>query len=694
MNKLLKIGLIIIGSLLALFVAAAVILVLAVDPNTYKTEISQMVKEQTGRDLVFEGDIGFSFFPWLGLEVGPMALGNRPGFSPEAMVRINRAEASIRIMPLFSGEVAIGVIALDGFTANLAVTKDGVNNWDDLAKADDTAAPAPAPEQDQPVNGSDSRSVKDLSVLGVEITNASLVYDDAAAGRKIALANLDLVMGEIGDKRPFPFELAFDLTLDQATDQAMNKPKITTRPKLTGTATFDLEAATIDITGLTFDALGMRLTGYTDIKAKDGLAYSGELDLARTSPREIMKQLGMEPPVTTDTAALTALAAALKFNGTDNAAALESLRIILDDTTITGTGSVKNFAKPAIEFAVNVDDIDVDRYMAPASEATASETAAAQPAAPASTSPAAEPDLAALRDLDLSGRITVGKAKAMNLRVSDIVCQILAKNGVLTIKPFAAKLYDGTIDSTTVLDARAATATWKTQATASGIQAGPLLKDMTGKDKLHGTTVVKYDLSGTGLTPDAIKRSLSGTASFAFTDGAINGINVAKMLRDAFNTLRGRPVSGDEPMRTDFAELLGSARITNGHIVNDDLLMKSPLLRVTGKGWADLPKDSVDYLATVTVVGTLKGQDGASIEELTGLPLPIRARGSLADPSISLDMKALAEALLKGTFKDGTKGVEETLRKSILGGSKTSGTTGDTAEPEKKTPVDLLKKLF
>jgi AsmA protein len=169
------------------------------------------------------------------------------------------------------------------------------------------------------------------------------------------------------------------------------------------------------------------------------------------------------------------------------------------------------------------------------------------------------------------------------------------------------------------------------------------------------------------------------------------------MLRDAFNTLKGKPTSGDEPMRTDFAELLGSAQITNGHIVNEDLLMKSPLLRVTGKGWADLPKDSVDYLATVTVVGTLKGQDGASIEELSGLPLPIRAKGSLADPSISLDMKALAEALLKGTFKEGTKGVEDTLRKTILGGSKTgesSGKTEGTTEPEKKSPADLLKKLF
>ncbi|ADU61698.1 MAG: AsmA family protein [Pseudodesulfovibrio sp.] len=691
MNKYLKIGLIVFGSLVALFVAAAIILVATVDPNEYKAEIAQAVKENTGRELVFEGDIGFSFFPWLGLEVGPVALGNRPGFSPDAMIRINRAEASVQIMPLFSGKVAIGVIALDGFTANLAVDKQGVNNWDDLTaagkNADKNGGATAAPEAQPAADGS-GQSVKDLSVLGIEITNASLVYDDAMAGKKTALANLDLVVGEVGDKRPFPFELAFDLVMDA--------PKINTRPRLAGTATYDIDAATLDISGLTLDALGMEITGLFFAKAKDGVSYSGEIDLARTSPRELMKQLGMESPVTADPAVLEALDAAIKFNGTADSASLESLRLKLDDTTVTGTGTVRNFAKPAIEFAINVDDIDADRYMPPASGGQGSE-AKAGPAAAGSAEPATEPDLSALRDLDLSGRITVGKAKAMNLRVAEILCQILAKNGVLTVKPFTAKLYDGTLNAVSVLDARSTPAIWREQATVSGVQAGPLLMDLTGKDQVLGAAVVKYDVTGAGLTPEAIKRTLSGTASFAFTDGAVNGINVAKMLRDAFNTIKGRPTSGDEPMRTDFAEMLGSAVITNGHIVNEDLLMKSPLLRVTGKGWADLPRDSVDYLATVTVVGTLKGQDGASIEELSGMPLPIRAKGSLADPSISLDMKALAEALLKDSFKEGTKGIEDTLRKSILGGGKTTegATDGTATEPEKKkSPGDLLKKLF
>jgi len=677
MNKAVKIGLIVVGAFAALFIAAAIILVLTVDPNDYKVEIAQAVKEETGRELRFEGDIGFNFFPWLGLEVGPMALGNAPGFSPDEMVSINKAEASIRIMPLLSGEVAIGMIVLDGFTLNLAKNAKGETNWDDLTKDKDHEPETAKPEDK--TGDSDQGKMEALSVQGIEITNANVIFDDRQAGQQTTLTNLNLVVGEVGEKVRFPFKLTFDLKLDE--------PKINTRPELAGFAQFDLDAGTFEISEMALDALGMEITGLFFAKStNDALDFSGELNLAETSLRKLMTQIGQQAPITADPKVLEKFSANIKYNGTANSASLEKLTLKLDDTTIEGTGSVKNFDKPAIAFAVKVDDIDVDRYMPPASE---SEKEAAKPAqTEKAAAPATEPDLSALKTLDLTGKLTIGKVKAMNLNISQILCEVQAKDGVLTTKPFSAHLYEGTLTGQSVLDANPKIATWKESANLKGVQAGPLLKDLTGKDHLHGATVVKYNVHGYGLTPDNIKKSLTGTASFAFTDGAITGVNVAKMLRDAFNKIKGKPASPDEPQKTDFAELLGSAVMKNGHITNNDLLMKSPLLRVTGKGWANLPKNSVDYTAIVTLVGTLKGQDGSSLEELSGLPLPLHATGNLDSPSIALDAKAMAEALLKDTFKQGTKGVEEKLRKNILGDTKP-----DTPDEQKK-PGGFLKGLF
>lgn len=678
MNKTLKFTLIGVGSFVALFVAAAIILVATVDPNDYKTEISQAVKEETGRDLKFEGDIGFNFFPWLGLEVGPMALSNAAGFTPAEMVRINKAEASIRILPLLGGEVAIGAIVLDGFTLNLAKNKKGTSNWDDLTKDKHDKADTDEPKDSGKDKGG---KAEPFSMESLEITNANVIFDDQEAGKKTSLSDLNLAVGTIGDKVRFPFALTFGLKLDD--------PKIDTRPELAGYAMFDQKGGTFEIDDLTFDILGMKITGLFFSKTKDdAFDFSGEIKLAETSLKKLMPQMGMEPPVTADPKAMEKASAAIKYYGTADSASLEKLTIKLDDTTIDGTGSIKNFDKPAIAFAVNVDDIDVDRYMAPKSD----EKAETKPARSSDETPAEEPDLTALKDLDLKGKLTIGHVKAMNAHVSEILCELVAKNGVVTFKPFSAKLYEGSLNGHSILDANPKIATWKESATLKGVQAGPLLKDLVGKDHLHGATVVKYDLRGYGLTPDNIKKSLTGTASFAFTDGAINGVNVAKMLRDGFNKIKGKPASPDEPEKTDFAELLGSAVMKNGHITNKDLLMKSPLLRVTGKGWADLPKNSVDYTAIVTVVGTLKGQDGSSLEDLNGLPLPINVKGDLDKPDIGLDGKAMAEALLKGAFKGGTKDLENKLRKDILGGGSTKSGATDSKEEEK--PGGLLKGIF
>ena len=693
MGKAIKTLLIVAGVLIALFVAAAAILVATVDPNDYKAEIAQAVKDNTGRELKFEGDIGFNFFPWLGLKVGPMALGNAAGFMPEEMIRINKAQASIQIMPLFTGEVKVGKVVLDGLTSNLAKNKKGVTNWDDLAK------PAEPEEKNKASKlvkqkSDGSEQLEALSVEGVEITNANILYDDQQAGKKTTVNNLNLIVGEIGSGERFPFELSFDLKLDD--------PKIDTRPVLTGFGTLDQDAGTFDIDELKFAALNLEMTGKLFAKFKDAVSYSGELALAEMSVKKLMQELGMEPPETADPKALEAVSADIRLNGTDSSVALEAMTVRLDDTTITADGSVKNFDKPAIRFVFNVDDIDADRYMPPKAEGDAGQ-APAESTAPASEEPAQEPDLSALKELDLGARLTIGKLKVMNLTITEILAELTAKNGVLAANPVSLRLYEGTYLAEGKLDANPRLATWSEKGQLTDVQAGPLLNDLTGKAHMEGAGVVKYDLHGYGLTPDNIKRSITGTASFAFLNGAINGVNVAKMIRDGWNKLKGKPAGPKEPEKTDFAELLGSATLHEGHIVNKDLLMKSPLLRLIGEGWANLPGNNVDYLATATVVGTLKGQDGESMEDLKGLPLPVRIKGELDQPDISLDMVAMSKALFGDSIKKGTKAIEDSLRKTILGGESkptdsTSGTTTDskTGTDAKKDikSTNPLKKLF
>ena len=68
--KVLKYALLAVGGVVVLVLLALAVVVATFDPNKYKSELSRVVKEKTGRTLAIEGKIGLSFFPSIGVEIG------------------------------------------------------------------------------------------------------------------------------------------------------------------------------------------------------------------------------------------------------------------------------------------------------------------------------------------------------------------------------------------------------------------------------------------------------------------------------------------------------------------------------------------------------------------------------------------------------------------------------------------------
>src|SRR5680860_463475 len=120
MNKILKWLLAVLGVIVLLLIIAAVVLPLTFDPNDYKEEIQKVVKQETGRDMTIAGDIGWTVFPWLGLEVSDITIGNRQGFGNDPMLKVGQAGASVKIMPLFRKQIEIGKVSLKDVSVRLS----------------------------------------------------------------------------------------------------------------------------------------------------------------------------------------------------------------------------------------------------------------------------------------------------------------------------------------------------------------------------------------------------------------------------------------------------------------------------------------------------------------------------------------------------------------------------------------------
>jgi len=138
-----------------------------------------------------------------------------------------------------------------------------------------------------------------------------------------------------------------------------------------------------------------------------------------------------------------------------------------------------------------------------------------------------------------------------------------------------------------------------------------------------------------------LKRSLSGAAKVRLRDGAIKGIDIAELLRKA-RAAAGRQSgqAADSKERTDFSELSASFSIKNGVAHNEDLDVKSPLLRIGGSGDIDIGRSAINYVVRASVVGT------------TSLTVPVKLAGPLDAMKYEVDYRAVAGDLAKSKVGD------------------------------------------
>jgi AsmA protein len=590
MSKLIKWILGIIAALVLLIVAAVVVLPLVIDPNDYKDEIAKAVHEQTGRELVIKQPLDLSVFPWLGVSTGGVTLGNAKGFGKKPFARIGKLQLKVKVLPLFSGKLQVDTVVVKGLVLNLARKAKGRTNWDDLAGKGKGKAKAKGPAK-----GPDMGAFS-FHVQGVKVVNARVVWNDRQAMARYVLKQVNLTTGALSAGGTTPITLRFVLNTGKkgpVVDVDL-KGKLQVRD---------------DLMGYRMPNLALKVKG-----------HGGDL------PRPL--QLTLQSAVNADLAA--------------EKVALTKLKAKVDDSTLTGRINIGAFAGPALQMRLTLDQIDLDRYL-PGTEQKGKK-------APAKTAAPAGDPLAPLRTLELDGRIDIGKLKVKNLHIRKIKLTVKSKDGVLQVDPLQALLYKGKLSGRAELDARRKTPRIAVRNHLVKVQAGPLLKDLTGKDRLTGTGEVHSNLRMRGMTEQAIRNSLNGTARFTFRDGAVKGINVANLIRQAQAKLSGGKVP-DQPQQTDFSELSGSAKITKGIVKNQDLAAKSPLLRVAGKGRVNLPKNRVNYLLTTELVKTLEGQGGKGAQDLTGVPIPVRIKGDLANPSYSVDLQSVFKSKVQDEVK-------------------------------------------
>lgn len=460
--KSFKIAAFVLGGLAALLFAAAAFILATFDANKWKGEIAQLIQEKKSRSLKIEGDLSLSLFPGIGVELGKATLSEYK--SGQVFASVDKARISLRLMPLLSKQVVVDTVELEGVKARLVRFKDGRLNIDDLLARD---------EKEPPVR---------FDIAGVKLAGGELDWRDEKAGRQMVFSDLHLAIGRLANAAADRFELSaklaggqprlaaqlaasgqyhydldrksyggsgialhlagdiaglksLDLALDAATLQPGGRNGISVdRLALAAKGGEGGEAfeARINLSGIAgssqaFEAgkLTFQLEvsqGETAIKASLASALSANLEKQTVELPAFGGELIVATPQLPMKSLRLPLAGRLRADIDGQAAALDA-STQFDESRIEARVKVSRFSPPTLGFDLDIDRLDVDKYLPPKG-AAAGGRARKKPL-----------DFPALKGLNASGVVRIGQLQVANIKAGNVRLEVKAAGGRLDVVP-------------------------------------------------------------------------------------------------------------------------------------------------------------------------------------------------------------------------------------------------------------------
>jgi uncharacterized protein involved in outer membrane biogenesis len=173
--------------LVVLLVTALYLFLATYDYSRLKPEITRALKDATGRDLTLGGDIKLHFGFSPALAVQDVRFANAPWGSQPQMLKADRIEAQVRLLPLLRRDVELERIALVGVDLFLETDRAGRGNWD---------------FEGVPGRGATPRRRMHIDVANVKIKELNFAFHNGKSGSttRFTLAELDAAKGTTADQ--------------------------------------------------------------------------------------------------------------------------------------------------------------------------------------------------------------------------------------------------------------------------------------------------------------------------------------------------------------------------------------------------------------------------------------------------------------------------------------------------------------
>ena len=682
----------IIGLLFVIAVSMYLLLValpLFFNPNDHKGLISDLVRAQSGRELLIDGDIQLQVSPGLQVScaLSKVRLSNNTLFPKTTFIAIEEANIEFSLWPLLlQRRLQMATIVADGVTLNLLRSKEGRGNWEKPPKQGGSAIealgemPAATTLQSQPSLTRFLPPLTGVDLGKVHLNRITVRYDNRQTDRLIVLKELKFRSGRIRDEGLFPFEAAFNLLLDNkdaifhSGDMTMqgngtlflrqphllledfrltgvfkgkNLPKRGLKVAFATNSDLQLRTQKISIKDFSLSSEGAMLQGSGTLEDLSSPRFNLSLKIPECSPESILKQVPAALPILQSVAPFTHVSAALLVKGDMELAEISDLTIMADETKATGSIKVKDLRNPAYQAIIHINHLDLDRYAPPKTELPA-ETVEEQTTliADSPQAEAAPPVIPVhfLRSLPLQLDLQLDSLTVGGAELSQVQMTLSGDKGIIQLAPMTSRLYGGSMKLEASLDVSGDLPRIHLRPSINQVQLAPLLQGIIGRQEMTGVAHIQADIQSSGLSREDLLNNITGTLQVDIRNGAIQAVTIMPVIR---RTMALHKKEAAPPLElhgaTGFVRLTGTGVFEDGILYNDDLMAESESMQMTGAGEIDLARRQIDFLLNITISPNLDRNAWRGLTEFDSRIIPYKIFGPLTDLKQEADIERLLQ---------------------------------------------------
>ena len=231
-------------------------------------------------------------------------------------------------------------------------------------------------------------------------------------------------------------------------------------------------------------------------------------------------------------------------------------------------------------------------------------------------------DASALQSLDARVSLSVGSLDLGTVRFGTIRTTTTVDAGRAVTEVDELSAFGGSITGSFVINSRGGLSA-RANLLGRNIDLRSLLTELADYDRLSARGALEIRLLAIGNSVHDLMNSLSGTGALSFGKGEYRGLDLVAALRDLdLGSLGEGRVTGFDSLDASFA-------VNDGVANNDDLILRSPQLFVSGSGRIGIGSRTIDYRAAASLLDENSEVDRS---------VPLVISGGWDDPKIELDV--------------------------------------------------------